>query len=97
MFKPAAALLALATAVTARKCQNLSIPISISATNTAFNLPPPATEIDVTNILIGITQDRTNFFNSIVIGVSSPVHLQTNNRVWKSLPNRTKTFSFSNF
>ncbi|KAM0452880.1 hypothetical protein ACHAO4_005299 [Trichoderma viride] len=67
MFK-SALLLALATAVTARKCQDLTIPISISATNTAFNLPPPATDIDVANILINLAEDSTNFFSSILVG-----------------------------
>lgn len=87
MFK-SALLLALATAVTARKCQDLTIPISISATNTAFNLPPPATDIDVANILINLAEDSTNFFSSILVGVSSfpQVHFHFHkNNVWKLL------------
>lgn len=80
MFK-STLLLALATAVTARKCQNLNIPISISATNTAFNLPPPATDIDVANLFINFAEDSTNLFNSILIGVSfPPFHLQPLNK-----------------
>ncbi|KAL7920930.1 hypothetical protein ACQKWADRAFT_314431 [Trichoderma austrokoningii] len=68
MIKPAAALLALAATITARKCQNLNIPISISATNTAFNLLPPSSEIDVTNIFIGLVEDPENYFGSIITG-----------------------------
>lgn len=69
MFKPAV-LLALATAVMARKCQNLNIPISISARNAVFNLPNPVSEIDVTNFALSLTRPGTDFPDSILTGVS---------------------------
>ncbi|PTB46118.1 hypothetical protein M441DRAFT_63418 [Trichoderma asperellum CBS 433.97] len=67
MFKPAV-LLALATAVMARKCQNLNIPISISARNAVFNLPNPVSEIDVTNFALSLTRPGTDFPDSILTG-----------------------------
>ncbi|RFU75771.1 hypothetical protein TARUN_6530 [Trichoderma arundinaceum] len=77
MFK-SATLLALATAVAARKCQNLNIPISISARNAVFNLEAPATEIDVTNFFLGLTDPGTNYTDSILTGyktVSGNYHI----------------------
>ncbi|KAL7792434.1 hypothetical protein V8C37DRAFT_416327 [Trichoderma ceciliae] len=66
-----ATLLALAAGVMARKCQNLSIPISISARNAVFDLPNPASEIDVTNFFLGFTHPGTNFTDSVLTGYNT--------------------------
>lgn len=80
-------LLALATAVTARKCQDVSIPISISATNTAFNLPPPATDIDVANLLINLADNSANYVPTILVGVSNfPKTASTNKQQCLEVP-----------
>lgn len=72
-------LLALATAVTARKCHDVSIPISISATNIDFNLPPPATDIDVANLLLNLAENSANYVPTILVGVSNfPKKASTN-------------------
>ncbi|KAL7911331.1 hypothetical protein GGI35DRAFT_447174 [Trichoderma velutinum] len=67
MFK-SAALLAFATAVAARKCHDLTIPISISALNNVYNLPTPETEIDVTNFFLDSVRPGSNFGNKILTG-----------------------------
>ncbi|KAL6909138.1 hypothetical protein GGI43DRAFT_429755 [Trichoderma evansii] len=67
MFKPAA-LLALATVVIARKCQNLDIPISISARNAVFNLPNLVSEIDVNNFALDLIHPGTNYTDNILTG-----------------------------
>ncbi|KAL7943544.1 hypothetical protein V8C42DRAFT_359209 [Trichoderma barbatum] len=67
MFK-SAVLLALATAVTARKCHDLNIPISISARNAVFDLPLPVSEIEVTDFCLGIVHQGINFTDSLLTG-----------------------------
>ncbi|OTA63563.1 hypothetical protein K449DRAFT_368356 [Hypoxylon sp. EC38] len=55
-------LLASLTAVaTARNCQNLTVPISISARNTNFSLQAPATNVDVSNFILNFSQPGVNF------------------------------------
>ncbi|KAM0259833.1 hypothetical protein ACHAQJ_003077 [Trichoderma viride] len=67
MFK-SATLLALATAVMARKCQNLDIPISISARNAVFDFPNPATEVEVTNFVLDFIRPGANYTDSLLKG-----------------------------
>ncbi|KAI1416738.1 hypothetical protein F5Y13DRAFT_177299 [Hypoxylon sp. FL1857] len=55
-------LLASLTAVaTARKCKNLTVPISISARNINFALQAPANNVDVTDFVLGYSQPGVNF------------------------------------
>jgi hypothetical protein len=93
MFK-SAALLALATAVMARKCQVLDIPISISSRNAVFNLPNPVSEIDVTNFFLDSTHPGTNYTNSLLKGVSFHPSLHKSlgcfQNVINNLPSSTK-------
>ncbi|KAH6606904.1 hypothetical protein Trco_006057 [Trichoderma cornu-damae] len=63
-----ATLLALATAAAARKCQDLVIPISISAQNAVFNIQAPTTQIDVTNLFLDITVAGQNYTEKILTG-----------------------------
>ncbi|EHK15318.1 uncharacterized protein TRIVIDRAFT_38049 [Trichoderma virens Gv29-8] len=63
-----AALLALAAVVTARKCHDLTIPISISARNAVFDLPAPLSEIDVTSFFLGFVHAGINYTDALLTG-----------------------------
>jgi hypothetical protein len=64
-----AALLALATAVAARKCHDLTIPISISSRNAVFSLPAPVTEAQVTQFFIDFVRPGYNMTDNYLKGV----------------------------
>ncbi|TQN69259.1 hypothetical protein CSHISOI_06224 [Colletotrichum shisoi] len=53
--------LAFAALAAARVCQNLTVEVSITARNGVFNISAPETNIDITNILIGLSTQGTNF------------------------------------
>ncbi|KND86764.1 hypothetical protein TOPH_08614 [Tolypocladium ophioglossoides CBS 100239] len=69
MFKPAI-LLTLAAAVAAKYCQNITVPINISARNGLFNIDPPRTEIEVTNFFLNFSKENSNYTQSVTDGVS---------------------------
>lgn len=52
---------ALTAVATARKCQNLTVPISISARNTNFSLQAPATNVEVSDFILNFSQPGMNF------------------------------------
>ncbi|KAK6206846.1 hypothetical protein QIS74_13334 [Colletotrichum tabaci] len=60
--------LSLAAMVAARKCQELTIGLDVSATNQVFNLATPKTDIDVTNILLELTKQGGSFVSDITTG-----------------------------
>ncbi|GJC91444.1 ctr copper transporter family protein [Colletotrichum higginsianum] len=60
--------LGLAAMVAARKCQELTIGLDVSATNQVFNLATPKTDIDVTNILLELTKQGGSFVSDITTG-----------------------------
>ena len=64
------ALLALATAVTARKCQNITVPISISSRNAVFDLKAPTTEIEATNFFLKLSRQGSNYTQELLKDVS---------------------------
>ena len=64
-----AALLALATAVAARKCHDLTIPISISSRSAVFSLAAPVTETEVTQFFIDVVRPGFNLTDSYLTGV----------------------------
>ena len=55
----------------AKKCQDISVPVTISATNIAFNLAPPANNIEAIDFILNITQPAGTFGPSIARGVSN--------------------------
>nr|POE84805.1 hypothetical protein CFP56_78905 [Quercus suber] len=63
-----AAAAALAGAVSARKCQNITVPIEASARNGVFDLTIPVTNIDVTNFVLDLTQQGKNYSANILEG-----------------------------
>lgn len=68
MFK-SVALVAFATAVAARKCHDLTIPISISARNAVFDLPALVSELDVTNFFLDFVRPGVNTTDKYLTGV----------------------------
>ena len=50
----------LAAGAHARKCQNITIPVSISARNGVFNVQPAQSDIEVTNFILDGTQQGHN-------------------------------------
>lgn len=66
----AIALTALVTLGEARHCQNLTIPIEVSARQPKFNLQTPNSNIDVTNFILDLTRQGHNYSNEALTGVS---------------------------
>lgn len=64
------ALAALASTAYAAVCQNISIPVNITARNGVFNLANPTNNIDVTNFALRMARQGHNYTNEILAGVS---------------------------
>ncbi|KAK5010881.1 hypothetical protein LTR28_007177 [Elasticomyces elasticus] len=62
------AIAALAGAAAARQCLNVTVPVQVSARNGVFNLATPVTNIDVTNFILDLTQQGTNYSANILEG-----------------------------
>ncbi|KAI1102804.1 Alpha/Beta hydrolase protein [Jackrogersella minutella] len=60
-----------AAVATARKCQNITVPISLSALNTKFAIAAPTTNIAVTNFILNVTQPGVNYTQSVLTNSSS--------------------------
>lgn len=71
MHRPAvaAALTALVSVGAAYTCQNLTIPISVSARQGVFSLSAPANNIEVTNFILDLTQQGHNLTQEVLTGV----------------------------
>ncbi|GKT56797.1 alpha/beta-hydrolase [Colletotrichum tofieldiae] len=52
---------AFAALAAARVCRDLTVEVSITARNGVFNISTPETNIDVTNILVGLSEQGRNF------------------------------------
>lgn len=65
-------LLALAAAggVSARKCRDIKVPISITSQNAVLDLQPLTTEIEVTNFYLELAKQGGNYFDKLFKGVS---------------------------
>ena len=66
-----------AATAAARRCQNLTIPISIKAENQQFDLMPPKSDIEVTNFILDLARPMNNLADDLFTGVSSSPHPQT--------------------
>jgi len=64
----AAAIAALASSAAAAHCQNLTIPISVSARNGNFSLANPTTDIDVTNFALRTARQGHNYTAEVLEG-----------------------------
>ncbi|KAH9832753.1 putative alpha beta-hydrolase protein [Teratosphaeria destructans] len=67
----AAAVAALAAMAEARRCQNLTVPITASARNGVFNVSTPVTNIDVTNFILDLTQQGKNYSANTLTGYAT--------------------------
>ncbi|KAI1763624.1 Alpha/beta hydrolase family-domain-containing protein [Hypoxylon sp. FL1150] len=56
-----ALLAALAAGATARNCKNLTVPISITASNTQFTLEAPSDNVEVTNFALNLARPGANY------------------------------------
>jgi len=65
-----AGLALLVGASSAKKCRDISVPVTISATNIAFNFAPPADNIEAIDFVLNITQPAGTFGQSFARGVS---------------------------
>ncbi|CRK45030.1 hypothetical protein BN1723_006400 [Verticillium longisporum] len=61
-------ILSLAALVTARNCHDLSVSLDVSATNKAFDLAVPTTDIEITDIILQVTRQGGNFISDITTG-----------------------------
>ncbi|KAK7908026.1 hypothetical protein PG985_015329 [Apiospora marii] len=60
------AIAVLSSVGSARHCQNITVPISISSRNGKFHLQAPATNIEVTNFVLNITRPGSNFTKAVL-------------------------------
>ncbi|KAF2770817.1 hypothetical protein EJ03DRAFT_373395 [Teratosphaeria nubilosa] len=67
----AAAVAALAAIAEARKCQNLTVPITASARNGVFDVSTPLTNIDVANFILDLTQQGKNYSADTLTGYAT--------------------------
>ncbi|KEF52825.1 uncharacterized protein A1O9_11242 [Exophiala aquamarina CBS 119918] len=65
------ALAACASMASARKCQNITIPVSISARNGVFNVATPQNNIDVTNLMLKMAKQESNYTAEVLTGYAT--------------------------
>ena len=65
---------AFAFGVHARQCQNLTIPVTLSARNGAFNLNEPASNIDVTDFVLKSSRLGFNYTEKSLTGYNTINH-----------------------
>ena len=76
----ATALLLALSSVFAHKCQDIVVPVSISAQNGNFNLTTPTTNIEVTNFILDAVQNGHNGTAEALLGyqtISGEYNIQT--------------------
>ena len=61
----------LAAVASAKKCQELTVPVQVSARNGVFDTAAltPHTEIDITNFALNLAQQGANYTQSVLQGV----------------------------
>ncbi|KAF2723183.1 hypothetical protein K431DRAFT_220490 [Polychaeton citri CBS 116435] len=57
-----------AALVSARRCQNITVPVNISARNGNFNQSAPSNNIEVTNFILDLTQQGHNYSQAVLNG-----------------------------
>ena len=66
------ALFALITAASARKCTNITVPVSLTSQNAVFTIEAPLTGIDVTSLAINLArQGAPSYPEQVQKGVSN--------------------------
>lgn len=69
-FIAAAALATLASVAEAKKCQNITVPVTIEARLGMFGDLAPQNDIDITNFILNLAQQGKNFTEASLKGVS---------------------------
>ena len=61
----------LAAVASAKKCQELTVPVSVSSRNGVFDVAAltPHTEIDITNFILNLAQQGNNYTADVLQGV----------------------------
>lgn len=67
----AAAFAALTTVASAANCQNITIPVSISARNGVFNQTNPTNQIEVTNFALRMARQGDNYTMESLTGYAT--------------------------
>lgn len=70
----AATVAALVSVTYAAQCQNLTIPVNITARNGVFNLANPTNNIESTNFALMMARQGHNYTNEILEGVRTASH-----------------------
>jgi len=76
-FAAAAVAASVVGIVSAKQCQNITVPVTISARNGLFDAQAltPVTNIDVTNFILNLVQQGENYTANVLQGVSPENHL----------------------
>lgn len=69
--KPALAVAVLAGSAAAKKCINMTVPVTISARNAVFDIPVPQTNLDATAFIQNQTQQGRNFTETALSGYAT--------------------------
>lgn len=69
-YSSAAALAALVSTTYAAVCQNITIPVNISARNGVFNVTNPTNNIESTNFALRMARQGNNYTQESLTGVS---------------------------
>lgn len=67
------ALYAIITAVTAKQCANITIPVNVSARNGVFSIAIPHSNLDVTQFSLNLTSASGNFTNTSLAGYTTVI------------------------
>lgn len=70
-FSAVAALVVAAGLASARYCQNITIPVTISARNAVFNIAAPQTNIAVTDFILQLSQQSSNYSDAVLTGYAT--------------------------
>lgn len=90
-------LAAIATGVSARRCRDIVVPVSLTSRNAVFDLEPLTTEVDVTNFYLNLAKQGRNYTKELLTGVGvlpslSYLHV-TNSPLYVSMPPWKETTS----
>lgn len=53
----------------ARHCQNLTIPVTISAQNSVWNITPPSNNVEVINLILDVNRQGHSYAKDVFKGV----------------------------
>lgn len=70
MFSSLILALGAATAVAARRCRDITVPVSLASRNAVLDLEPLTTEVEVTNFYLNLARQGSNYGAQITTGVS---------------------------